>query len=404
MRSFTRIAIFFLLIAKLMFTYDTGAVSAEMKSSAEQEQANPSIERMLGSMLMFGFRGMGLEETDPLLLKIKKGELGGVILFDKDVTSGGSRNIQSPEQLKKLCRQLAQAAIGPFFISIDQEGGQVRRLRPQKGFMELPSAQAMGQGSLQSTYSTAEKLGEELHGLGINVDLAPVVDVDTNPFNPVIGKLGRAFNSDALLAAQHALAFGQGLAKMGVIPVMKHFPGQGCAEKDSHLEAMDVSNCWSANVDLLPYAEIFKAGWPGMVMVGHISHRELDAALPASLSKNIISGLLRKGLGWEGVVISDDLQMKAATQGRELKETIYLAIEAGADILLFGNNLEWDEQLPDKVWQAINELLAEKRISEERVAESWRRISSLAKAYGQNWESAAATPSQNEAPSGSPIN
>lgn len=364
------------------------AKSAEQSLQEENKQENaPAMEKMLGAMLMFGFRGFSLADKDPFMEKIRKGEIGGVILFDKDVSSNGQRNIQSPEQLKKLCMQLAGAAPDSLFIGIDQEGGQVRRLRPQKGFMDLPSAQAMGQGNSHDTYARAEKLGAELHGLGINVDLAPVADVDSNPYNPVIGRLGRAFSSDPLLAAQHALAFGQGLAKMDVIPVLKHFPGQGCGSKDSHLEALDVSACWKANVDLLPYAEIFKAGWPGMVMVGHIIHRELDADLPASISKNIIDGLLRKGLGWEGVVISDDLQMKAASQGRELKELIFLAIEAGSDILLFGNNLEWDETLPDKVWQSLNELVAENRVSENRIRESWRRISALKTAYLKGEES-----------------
>lgn len=374
-----------LLTAIFSFLTSSFALAENQAKAAEQgnmvEDA-PSLERMLGAMLMIGFRGFSLEDKDPFLEKIRQGEIGGVILFDKDVSSNGQRNIQSPEQLRKLSAQLAGAAPAPIFIAIDQEGGQVRRLRPQKGFMDLPSAQAMGQGNSHDTFATAEKLGAELHNLGINVDLAPVVDVDSNPYNPVIGRLGRAFNSDSLIVAQHALAFGQGLAKMDVIPVLKHFPGQGCGTKDSHMEALDVSACWNANVDLLPYAEILKAGWPGMVMTGHILHKELDGNLPASLSRNIIDGLLRKGLGWEGVVISDDLQMKAASQGRDLKEIIFLAIDAGNDILLFGNNLEWDEALPEKVIQALQELVAEKIITEERVRESWRRISSLAEVYG----------------------
>lgn len=383
----------FIALAALISALPASAVSAAEAAGASQapktespqaaDSAAPDLQKMLGAMLMLGFRGASLGEKDPFLEKVRAGKLGGVILFDKDVSSGKSRNIESPEQLKRLCGQLKSAAPGYLFIAADQEGGQVRRLKPQKGFMDLASAQAMGQGSMHDTYSTAEKLGEEMRDLGLNVDLAPVADVDSNPFNPAIGRLGRSFNSDPLLASQHALAFGQGLAKSGVIPVLKHFPGQGCAGKDSHIEAMDVSQCWKADVDLLPYAEILKAGWPGMIMVGHISHQGLDTSLPASLSKNIIDGLLRQGLDWRGVVISDDLQMKAVSQGRDLKETIFLAVEAGNDILLFGNNLEWDESLPDKVWQALNELVAENRLSESRIRESWQRISALREAYSK---------------------
>lgn len=383
LKKFIVLCIALFVIIPSLLTREHAASSENVAYKENNVENVPPLKKMLGAMLMFGFRGLRLTDNNPFLAKIRQGEIGGVILFDKDVSSNGQRNIQSPEQLGTLCSQLASAAPEPLFIGIDQEGGQVRRLRPQKGFMDLPSAQAMGQGNSHDTYAIAENLGKELQGLGINVDLAPVVDVDSNPYNPVIGRLGRAFNSDPLLVAQHALAFGQGLAKMNVIPVLKHFPGQGCGSKDSHQEALDVSGCWNANADLLPYAEIFKAGWPGMVMVGHISHKELDANLPASLSKNIIDGLLRKGLGWEGVVISDDLQMKAASDGRELKEIIFLAIEAGSDILLFGNNLEWDEALPDKVWQCLDELVVENRLSESRIRESWNRISTLKSAYMQ---------------------
>lgn len=365
----------------LLFWAGNNAPAADAQT-AQSPEHEPALDRMLGAMLMFGFRGASLPHGDNFLNYISKGDIAGFIIFDKDVTSGAPRNVKSPEQLKNLCSEIIKAAPGPVFIGVDQEGGQVRRLKPAKGFMDLPSAQAMGQGNIHDTMAMGEKLGAELKGLGINVDLAPVVDVDTNPFNPAIGKLGRAFSPDATLAAAHALAFGRGLARQGVIPVLKHFPGQGCAQKDSHLEAMDVGQCWNADVDLLPYAEIFKAGWPGMVMVGHISHKELDSSLPASLSKNIVTGLLRKGLGWQGVVISDDLQMKAASQGRDLKETIFLAIDAGTDILLFGNNLEWDAELPQKVLDALHSLVAEKRISEERIRESWERISGLHAVYG----------------------
>lgn len=371
---------FVLLLLVLLFLTGNNAAATDAQP-AQAPEDEPGLDRMLGAMLMFGFRGVSLPQSDNFVNYISKGDIAGFIIFDKDVTSGAPRNVKSPEQLKSLCSEIIRSAPGPVFIGVDQEGGQVRRLRPAKGFMDLPSAQAMGQGSIHDTMEMGEKLGAELKGLGINVDLAPVVDVDTNPFNPVIGKLGRAFNSDAALVAAHALAFGQGLAKQGVIPVLKHFPGQGCAQKDSHLESMDVGQCWNANVDLLPYAEIFKAGWPGMVMVGHINHKELDSSLPASLSKNIITGLLRKGLGWQGVVISDDMQMKAVTQGRDLKEIIFLAIDAGTDILLFGNNLEWDAELPQKVLEVMRSLVAEKRISEERIRESWKRISDLHAVY-----------------------
>lgn len=353
----------------------------DVRPQETPSQEEPALEQMLGSMLMFGFRGASLPEDDEFLKRIASGSIGNVILFDRDVTEGGGRNIESPAQLAKLTATLRKAAPGPIFIGVDQEGGQVRRLKPQKGFFDLPSAQSMGQGSPHATFELADKLGQELRRLGIDLDLAPVVDVDSNPFNPSIGRLGRAFGSESENVARHALAFGQGLAKNRVVPTLKHFPGQGCATSDSHLDLPDVSQCWNADVDLKPYADIFRQGWPGAVMTGHLFHQGLDRELPATLSAKVITGLLRHGLGWQGVVISDDLQMKAIAGKRDLKEIIRLAIEAGVDILLFGNNLTWDAALPEKVQTALRSLVDEGTIPLERIRQSWQRIQNLHNAY-----------------------
>lgn len=353
-----------------------------LHAHAQEEADNQTQDEMLASMLMFGFRGIeifnGTVFSDPSLNRLPF----NFIIFDRDVTSNTDRNIQSPGQLKKLTGQLQSLSGKGVFIAVDQEGGQVRRLKPQKGFRELESAQRMGQENVHATIEKSSRLGEELNQLGINVDLAPVADVDSNPFNPLIGKLGRAFNSDPALAAAHALAFGQGLAKNRVIPVLKHFPGQGCAENDNHVDPVDITQCWNADVDLLPFAEIFRAGWPGMVMMGHLSLKSLDDKLPATLSANIVTGLLRHGMNWQGVIITDDMQMKGVQGDRTLKDNLRLAIEAGNDILLFGNNLEWDENLPRKVWDSLQELKREGSLTEERIRQSWERINALKKAYG----------------------
>ncbi|MBD5608277.1 MAG: glycoside hydrolase family 3 protein [Desulfovibrio sp.] len=364
--------------------------AALFASRPTSSQETPAEDLELGYLLMFGFRGTTPDER--FLNFVRNGGAKNFILFDKDIATNGERNIVSPEQVRKLTATLREAVNGDCFIGADQEGGQVRRFKPQKGFMDLPSAQRMGQGNAHETFETADQLGRELKGLGVNLDLAPVLDVDSNPYNPIIGKLGRAFNTDPEKVAEHALAFGRGLAKNGVAPVVKHFPGQGCAEKDTHLEPASISACWSADTDLKPYADIFAAGWPGMVMVGHLSLAELDPLLPATLSKNIVSGLLRKGLGWEGVVISDDLEMKAVTEGRSIKEVMALALEAGIDILLFGNNLSFDENLPENALNSLKELIAEGRISEERIRESTRRIKALHAAYRSTPENKSETP------------
>lgn len=384
-----------LIFCLVFLTIFSGAMAASRKTPAgtdsqpaisggspeNSDVSSPSLDRMLAAMLMFGFRGQELDPESSFGKLFTNGNPFNVILFDKDVSTNATRNIASPKQVTALTEVLEAAAGFSIFIAVDQEGGQVRRFKPDKGFMDLPSAQSMGQKAVRETLETARTLGRELKDLGVNMDLAPVADVDVNPYNPDIGRLGRAFGTDPAMVAAHALAFGQGLAKNGVIPVLKHFPGLGCAEKNSHLEPANLGQCWNPDVDLLPYAEIFKAGWPGAVMVGHITIDNLDAALPASLSRNIVTGLLREGLNWQGVVISDDLQMKSVSGKRSLKETIMLAIGAGVDILLFGNNLEWVDNLPEQVWNALHELINEGRLTEARVRQSWQRIEALHKAY-----------------------
>lgn len=355
-------------------------VSPASRAADMPDASGPSPEEMLASMLMFGFRGSNSENVFPAFPQANLPF--NFILFDRDVSDNSSRNIVAPEQLRRLTEGLQQISGKGVFIGIDQEGGQVRRLKPQKGFQELESAQKMGQENVAATLEKATALGAELSSLGINLDLAPVADVDSNPYNPLIGRLGRAFSSDPALVAAHALAFGQGLAKNRVVPTLKHFPGQGCADKDNHIDPVDVSQCWNADTDLLPFAEILKAGWPGMIMMGHLSLKNLDPDLPASLSANIVTGLLRQGLNWQGVILTDDLQMKGAMGSRPLKKTLRLALDAGNDILLFGNNIEWDEGLPGKVWQALGELREEGALTDERIRESWQRINILKNAYG----------------------
>ena len=327
----------------------SAAQAAPAKTSAGS--AAPSLDVMIGSMLMLGFRGADLPQGDAFLAQVRAGHVGHIILFDRDVTTGGERNIISPQQ--------------------------VRRLKPQRGFADLPSAQSMGAASPEKTRAIARQLGVELASLGISVDLAPVADVNSNPANPAIGALERSFSPNPALVAAHALAFGQGLAQSGIIPALKHFPGQGGAQKDSHLGLTDITRSWNAKADLAPYAQAFAQGWPGMVMLGHLYHKGLDPQYPATLSRAVVADLLRGRMGWRGVIISDDMQMKAITDHYGMEQAMLLAVNAGVDILLFGNNLYWDETLPRKAFETLRGLVESGRISRQRIMESWLRITNL---------------------------
>ncbi|MBO4335173.1 MAG: glycoside hydrolase family 3 protein [Desulfovibrio sp.] len=363
-----RVRVFFVFLLVLTFFWSC-------RVQAEGLRRDPaSLETMLGAMLMCGFRGAELEPDDPFLELVRQGHVGHVILFDRDVQTGKSRNILSSAQVKKLTATLRQAKGSPMFIAIDQEGGQVSRLKPRLGFLALPSARQLGQGSPMGSRSWAQKSAAEMRRLGITLDFAPVADVADA--RTVIGRHERSFGPNAQNCAQHVMAFGQGLWDRGVIPTLKHFPGIGCATADTHLQSADIAHCFDQKRDLLPFTLALRSGWPGMVMVGHVKS-SLDPSLPASLSPKVIMDVLRKRLGWHGVIITDDLQMRAISDSYSLEESIELAVQAGADILLFGNNLNWQEDLPQRAYAALQKLVADGRISHERIAASYARIQAL---------------------------
>ncbi|MDR1242491.1 MAG: glycoside hydrolase family 3 protein [Deltaproteobacteria bacterium] len=340
-------------------------------------------EKMLGQMLMVGFRGTG--EGDPAYAEdfkairalVAAGKIGGVILFSRDITTGTyERNIYSPEQVKALCASLQAAASRLLFVAVDQEGGRIRRLLPKQGFTPVPSPAVMGGMPAESVYKIGLRLGKELNGLGININLAPSLDLNINPDNPIIGKLGRSFGRETAVVARQAAAFSRGLIAAGVLPCFKHFPGHGSSKGDSHLGFTDITGSWFKD-ELAPYAVLPKPNGPYLVMLGHLYHAGLDNTYPASLSGRIIQEILRGDLNWQGVVISDDLQMQAISDHYSLEETILLAINAGNDILLFGNNQQYDPELPVKVWATMQKLYREGKISAGRIEESYQRIMCL---------------------------
>ena len=361
-----------------------------------------TAEAMLGQMLMFGFRGTGPDDPDhagdfqAMLDFVKQGKAGGVVLFYTDyATRKPGRNISGPEQLKAMNAALQAAASSspaaaalkgeslPLLIGVDQEGGRVRRLFPAQGFMDLPAPSAMGVMQESAVHNYGLRLGEELHSLGVNLNFAPSLDLNLNPGNPVIGSLGRSFGNTPELVIRKAGAFGVGLTEAGVAACFKHFPGHGSSSGDSHLAFTDISKTWKRE-ELQPYLVLlnnpaFPKEASYLVMPGHLFNSAHDDKYPASLSAKTVNGLLRGKIGWQGVVVSDDLQMKAVSDHYSLEETILLSMEAGVDILLFGNNLDYDPELPEKVWQAARRLLHEKKIRPERVAESYERIIRLKK-------------------------
>lgn len=354
-------------------------------ASAAAAAERPSVEEMAAQMLMVGFRGTEAGADSPIVRQIRAGVVGNVILFDRDQTAGAGkdRNVASPEQLKKLIAGLKAAMPAgsplPLWVAVDQEGGKVQRLRPARGFLkDWPSAESPGRDP-ETTRETAKAMGTELADLGIDLDFAPVADVNVNPNSPAIGALGRSFSADPEVVVQHAVAFGEGLLDAGVFPCLKHFPGHGSAREDTHEGAADVTTTWDPS-ELLPYRKAFAAGWRGAVMTAHIFHSGLDSDRPASLSVRIVRGLLRGVLGWQGVVVTDDLQMGALAKKYTTTQIIRMAVEAGADILVFSSNARdapFDPDLPQKAHAILVDLVRRGVVSEDRLYESWQRIAAM---------------------------
>ena len=368
--------IFFLAMFFVLFPVPAKSGQA---ASVKFPQTLP-LETMIGQMVMVGFRGDGSSpesrEMRIILEDIRAGTIGGVIFFDRDwQTRKRGRNIVSLAQVAKLTALLQKNAPIPLFIAVDQEGGRVQRLRSAHGFSDTPSAAVLGKGTPAQTRETALSMGTALRELGITVNFAPVADIAVHPEGPAIGALERAFSNDGERAAKHARAFLDGLGQAGIIGSYKHFPGHGSATADTHHGLTDITATWREE-ELLPYAKLSKNG-PYMVMTGHLVHKGLDPEYPASLSPAITTSLLRDRIGWQGVVITDDLEMAAIDSFYSMEERIRLAINAGVDIILFGNNIAYHPEQGRRVHAAISNLVRTGAISEQRIAESWARIRAL---------------------------
>lgn len=340
-----------------------------------QHAPDVSLDEMIGQMILVGFRGLEVSEDSVVAQEIRAGKVGGIILFNRDVALGSSvRNIQSPEQLTRLNAQLQSFAKIPLLISVDQEGGKVVRLRADAGFPVSVSQQYLGAiDNLDSTKFYVSRMAKVLHQCGFNVNFSPSVDVNVNPTSPAIGAIGRSFSADTLIVAKHADVVIEEQKTEKIFSALKHFPGHGSAGADSHLGLTDVSNTWSV-AELFPYRKLIADGKADIIMTAHIFNSHLDNEYPATLSNKIITGILRRQLGYKGVVITDDMNMKAIADYYSLEKAIELSINAGVDIMLMANNLHYDKNIGTKTFEIIKKLVTEGKITEARIRESYDRI------------------------------
>jgi len=211
---------------------------------------------------------------------------------------------------------------------------------------------------------------------GINLNLAPVVDLNANPDNPIIGKIERSFSADSNVVTNHAREVIKAHHKFSVLTTLKHFPGHSSSRDDSHWGFVDVTQSWTS-AELEPYARIIAAGQCDAVMTAHIFNANLDSSFPATLSKPIITGILREQLKFDGVVISDDMQMKAIADHYGFDEAIHRAIDAGVDIIAIANNSIFDENVAARAIAVIKQLVQDGKISPARIEQSCQRIMRL---------------------------
>lgn len=335
-----------------------------------------SLSIKIGQMLLIGFADTKVD--DKVLKEIKDGKVGSIIIFEKNIPKSNSY-----VGLKKIIWAYQEAAATPLFIAIDQEGGRVNRLKEKYGFPRSVSAGYAGKSkSLDTVAFYAQATAATLAGLGINVNFAPTVDLASNPNNPIIAKVERSYSANADTVSAMAKIFIEEHRKLGIITVLKHFPGHGSSKDDTHLGIADVTNTWSDN-ELIPYKKLLHEGYVDGVMSAHIVNKKLDArGLPGTLSDSILGKLLREDIGFRGVVFSDDMQMHAITKHYGLEEAIRLAILAGVDIMTFSNNISGsEERTVDKVHGIIKKLVQQGVISEKRIDESYKRIMSLKNSF-----------------------
>jgi beta-N-acetylhexosaminidase len=341
------------------------------------------LERKIAQMLLLGFPGETLESGSPIDQAVRAYGVGGVVLFDNNVDLGvTNRNITGPVQLKALTSALQQASETPLLIAVDQEGGVVARLKDRYGFPPSLSAHYLGQQNLlELTRSSAEGIAATLAEYGLNLNLAPVVDLNSNPDNPVIAFKQRSFSADPSVVTAHAAEYIKSHHRRRILTCLKHFPGHGSSRDDSHLGLTDVTRYWNED-ELIPYRNLIRQGLCDMVMTAHTFNTKLDPDYPATLSKATIDGILRKRLGFDGVVLSDDLSMEAIVQHYNYETAVEKAINSGVDLLVVANDKLYSPDIMPRTIELLLNLVQQGRIPQERIDQACRRIMLLKKRLG----------------------
>lgn len=336
--------------------------------------APPTLREKIAGLIVVGFRGSSLSQAGWVRTALAETGVAGVILFDRDQLTGASRNVLSPSQVTRLVRDLrAAAGKRPIIVSIDQEGGIVTRLSPAHGFPAVASEATIGKGTVAGARTWARGIAGTLHAVGINLNFAPVVDLDVNPDSPAIGGLDRSFSARPDVVVAMATAEIEAHRAAGIRTALKHFPGIGSSTTNTDFGVADVTKTWT-RTELEPFRRLIASGTADLVMAGHVVNGQIDSHHPASLSKATVTGVLRGELGWDGVVVTDDLQAAAIVQAFGRDEAILLALEAGNDLLLFANQQSYDSKVVGRVVDTVAAAVRSGRLPASRIDEAWERV------------------------------
>jgi len=370
----------------------------------------------IGQMLVVGFggqrdpHGARFDARSAIARDIAQLRVGGVVLYGLPHAAGG-RNVEGPAQVAALVAELqtlsaksrARAKLDalPLLVALDQEGGAIDRLPVRLGFSQRTvSAQALGGNQMRAARDPAETrraielsrgyasaMAMQLRSLGINLNLAPCVDVNVDPASPAIGRLGRSFSSRPEVVSDQAWAFVRGLHEHGVLATLKHFPGHGSASGDSHRSRIDVTHSYRRELELAPYRRLIALGYRDVVLVGHLVNGRVDRTqckagrpddprtwCPASMSRAVVTDLLRGALGFAGVVAADDMTMRAITREYALDVALERAIRAGVELFLVGNHVR--DSTRDYV-DAIATLVEQGRVDAAQIQLASERIRAL---------------------------
>ena len=338
------------------------------KDPIAEQVKGMSLEEKIGQMLIAGVDGYEINDNEVKL--IREYHIGGFILF--------ARNINKPEQLLKLTNSLKAenaANRAPLLISVDEEGGRISRL--PKDVTNLPRNKTIGKiNNKDFSYEVGLRLAEKVQAFGFNMDFAPVLDINSNPKNPVIGD--RSFGTDAQLVSELGVQTMKGIKAGGVIPVVKHFPGHGDTAVDSHIGLPTVNNDLERleSFELIPFRDAINHD-ADCIMVAHIRLPKLDEENPASLSRTIITDVLRGKLQYKGVIITDDMNMGAIMETYDLAAAVLKAVDAGNDIILVAH--KYENAL--YAFHTIQKAVLDGVLSEKRIDESVYRILALKSKY-----------------------